>query len=165
MVGRLLAGVATSLLFSVFESWLVTEHNARKYSEESLSRTFALATFGNGLTGERTNRRTFVPSEHFFFFFCLFYLQPSDLGLLLRSSPSWVATSLHFCLQSWFLPLHFCWLPSFGTKTMEILRLTSERVLKRPCQRVVILESGCLEALRRCLKPLCTALSFYGRLS
>jgi hypothetical protein len=26
MVGRLLAGVATSLLFSVFEAWLVSEH-------------------------------------------------------------------------------------------------------------------------------------------
>jgi MFS family permease len=50
MVGRLLAGIATSLLFSVFEAWLVTEHHGRRYSEDSLSRTFALATFSNGLT-------------------------------------------------------------------------------------------------------------------
>jgi hypothetical protein len=27
MVGRVLGGVATSLLFSAFESWLVAEHN------------------------------------------------------------------------------------------------------------------------------------------
>jgi hypothetical protein len=27
MVGRILGGVATSLLFSAFESWLVAEHN------------------------------------------------------------------------------------------------------------------------------------------
>jgi predicted MFS family arabinose efflux permease len=27
MVGRVLGGIATSLLFSAFESWLVAEHN------------------------------------------------------------------------------------------------------------------------------------------
>jgi predicted MFS family arabinose efflux permease len=27
MVGRILGGIATSLLFSAFESWLVAEHN------------------------------------------------------------------------------------------------------------------------------------------
>ena len=27
MVGRILGGIATSLLFTAFESWLVSEHN------------------------------------------------------------------------------------------------------------------------------------------
>jgi hypothetical protein len=27
MIGRILGGIATSLLFSAFESWLVAEHN------------------------------------------------------------------------------------------------------------------------------------------
>jgi MFS transporter, MFS domain-containing protein family, molybdate-anion transporter len=27
MIGRVLGGIATSLLFSAFESWLVAEHN------------------------------------------------------------------------------------------------------------------------------------------
>ena len=29
MLGRLLGGVATSLLFSVFDAWMINEHNAR----------------------------------------------------------------------------------------------------------------------------------------
>jgi MFS family permease len=49
MFGRLLAGIATSLLFSVFESWMVYEHNKAGYQQEQLSRTFALATVGNGV--------------------------------------------------------------------------------------------------------------------
>ena len=50
MAGRLLAGVATSLLFSVFEAWLVSEHRARRFPESSLARLFALATTANALT-------------------------------------------------------------------------------------------------------------------
>ncbi|CAM0870917.1 unnamed protein product [Alopecurus aequalis] len=50
MVGRVLGGVATSLLFSAFESWLVAEHNKRGYDPQWLSITFSKAIFlGNGL--------------------------------------------------------------------------------------------------------------------
>lgn len=49
MVGRVLGGVATSLLFSVFDSWLVAEHNARGFDEKLLGDTFSKATFGNYL--------------------------------------------------------------------------------------------------------------------
>lgn len=50
MVGRVLGGTATSLLFSVFESWLVSEHFRRGFSESSLGDTFSLQVFlGNGL--------------------------------------------------------------------------------------------------------------------
>lgn len=49
MVGRVLGGVATSLLFSSFESWMVCEHNARGYDSTSLSDTFSLMYFGNSL--------------------------------------------------------------------------------------------------------------------
>eukprot|EP00026_Physarum_polycephalum_P007342 Phypoly_transcript_07401.p1 GENE.Phypoly_transcript_07401~~Phypoly_transcript_07401.p1 ORF type:complete len:442 (+),score=28.14 Phypoly_transcript_07401:202-1527(+) len=48
LLGRLLGGVSTSLLFSVFESWMVYEHHKRGYSTEGLSQTFSYATFGNG---------------------------------------------------------------------------------------------------------------------
>jgi hypothetical protein len=34
MVGRILGGIATSLLYSAFESWLVAEHFKRGYSGE-----------------------------------------------------------------------------------------------------------------------------------
>eukprot|EP00276_Gloeochaete_wittrockiana_P007245 CAMPEP_0184656712 /NCGR_PEP_ID=MMETSP0308-20130426/16700_1 /TAXON_ID=38269 /ORGANISM="Gloeochaete witrockiana, Strain SAG 46.84" /LENGTH=398 /DNA_ID=CAMNT_0027093957 /DNA_START=285 /DNA_END=1481 /DNA_ORIENTATION=- len=49
MVGRLLGGIATSLLFSAFESWMVFEHNKHQYPGDLLSNTFSLSTFGNGI--------------------------------------------------------------------------------------------------------------------
>ncbi|XP_043715799.1 molybdate-anion transporter-like [Telopea speciosissima] len=50
MVGRVLGGIATSLLFSAFESWLVAEHNKRGFDQQWLSLTFSKAIFlGNGL--------------------------------------------------------------------------------------------------------------------
>jgi len=50
LIGRILGGIATSLLFSVFEAWMVYEHTNRKFSPESLSRTFSIAiVLGNGV--------------------------------------------------------------------------------------------------------------------
>ncbi|XP_052208939.1 uncharacterized protein LOC127812557 [Diospyros lotus] len=50
MLGRILGGIATSLLFSAFESWLVAEHNKRGFDQQWLSLTFSKAIFlGNGL--------------------------------------------------------------------------------------------------------------------
>ncbi|GIL75575.1 hypothetical protein Vretimale_15179 [Volvox reticuliferus] len=50
MLGRMLGGVSTSLLFSVFESWLVAEHNRRGFPEALLADTFSKSVFlGAGL--------------------------------------------------------------------------------------------------------------------
>ena len=49
MLGRFLSGVSTSLLFSVFESWMVCEHFKQGFDANLLNDTFALATFGNGM--------------------------------------------------------------------------------------------------------------------
>lgn len=49
MFGRLTGGIATSLLFCAFESWMVSEHHSRKFPEELLSDTFSKATFLNGI--------------------------------------------------------------------------------------------------------------------
>lgn len=49
LFGRLTGGIATSLLFSVFESWMVSEHNRRNFDSEWLSSTFSSAVFGNSL--------------------------------------------------------------------------------------------------------------------
>ncbi|GLC76548.1 hypothetical protein PLESTF_001795000 [Pleodorina starrii] len=50
MLGRLLGGIATSLLFSAFESWLVAEHFSRGFDEKWLGDIFSKAVFvGNGL--------------------------------------------------------------------------------------------------------------------
>jgi len=49
LVGRFLSGVSTSLLFSVFESWMVCEHKKKGFDDIELGDTFTYATFGNGL--------------------------------------------------------------------------------------------------------------------
>lgn len=49
MLGRFLSGIATSLLFSAFESWMVCEHHKQGFDSALLGETFSYATFGNGL--------------------------------------------------------------------------------------------------------------------
>ncbi|KAK9908103.1 hypothetical protein WJX75_002781 [Coccomyxa subellipsoidea] len=50
LAGRLFSGIATSLLNSAFESWLVAEHSKRNYDEDWLGGTFSASVFvGNGL--------------------------------------------------------------------------------------------------------------------
>lgn len=49
LLGRLTGGIATSLLFSVFDSWMVSEHNRRNFDSELLGSTFSLAVFGNSV--------------------------------------------------------------------------------------------------------------------
>jgi len=46
-LGRLLGGVSTSLLFSVFDAWMINEHNARGFDPALLGDTFGLAIFCN----------------------------------------------------------------------------------------------------------------------
>ncbi|EQC36279.1 hypothetical protein SDRG_06384 [Saprolegnia diclina VS20] len=48
-LGRVLGGLSTALLFSAFESWMVTEHRKRHFPERLLSSTFALASEISGL--------------------------------------------------------------------------------------------------------------------
>lgn len=45
--GRFLSGVATSLLSTVLESWMVSEHHRRKYSSNVLEQTFSMSTILN----------------------------------------------------------------------------------------------------------------------
>jgi MFS family permease len=47
--GRVLAGIATSLLWSVFEAWMVSEHHERGFEHAALASTFAASTFGSGV--------------------------------------------------------------------------------------------------------------------
>jgi len=48
MIGRLLGGVATSLLFSVFEAWLIRAHSD-KSCKQYLSNTLSWAAYGNSI--------------------------------------------------------------------------------------------------------------------
>ncbi|KAK6750802.1 hypothetical protein RB195_002645 [Necator americanus] len=49
MIGRFLGGIATSILYSAFESWVVYEHNKRGFSENLLGTVFSHAALGNSL--------------------------------------------------------------------------------------------------------------------
>ena len=43
IIGRFLGGVSTSILFSCFESWMITHHHAKKYPASKLGNTFEKA--------------------------------------------------------------------------------------------------------------------------
>jgi MFS transporter, MFS domain-containing protein family, molybdate-anion transporter len=49
MLGRLLGGVATSLLFSVFEAWLIRSHSDANLGKNFLSQSFSAAAYGNSV--------------------------------------------------------------------------------------------------------------------
>ncbi|KXJ20330.1 Molybdate-anion transporter [Exaiptasia diaphana] len=49
MVGRLMGGTATSILFSAFEAWLVCEHTKRGFDNSLLSVVFSHASVGNSV--------------------------------------------------------------------------------------------------------------------
>ena len=49
MLGRLLGGVATSLLFSVFEAWLIRSHADAKLPKHFLGQSFSSAAYGNSV--------------------------------------------------------------------------------------------------------------------
>jgi len=49
MIGRLLGGIATSILYSAFESWVIYEHHKRGFGEDLLGTLFAHAVLGNSI--------------------------------------------------------------------------------------------------------------------
>jgi len=50
LTSRVLGGISTSLLFSAFESWMVSEHRKLGFPEDWLADTFSWASFGNGIS-------------------------------------------------------------------------------------------------------------------
>lgn len=65
LFGRLTGGVATSILFSSFESWLVAEHNKNFYPAEWLNQTLSLATLLNGITAIAAGSLGALVRNHF----------------------------------------------------------------------------------------------------
>ncbi|EFC48142.1 DUF791 domain-containing protein [Naegleria gruberi] len=49
MIGRFFSGIATSILSSVFESWMIYEHNNAKFDPSWIGDTFYQQTFANGI--------------------------------------------------------------------------------------------------------------------
>jgi MFS family permease len=90
MLGRLLGGVATSLLYSVFEAWLIRSHSDADLPKSFLSKSFSWAAFGNSvvaiLAGLIANKFAhLVPmakvSDSFEVVYYGGYLNPFDLAL------------------------------------------------------------------------------------
>jgi MFS transporter, MFS domain-containing protein family, molybdate-anion transporter len=87
MLGRLLGGVATSLLFSVFDAWLIRSHADAKL-KSYIGRSFSVACYGNYLvailSGIFANHAASITpmrplTQHFYIGG---YLAPFDLALL-----------------------------------------------------------------------------------
>jgi MFS family permease len=48
ILGRVLGGISTNLLFSAFESWMTTQHRINGFPEVWLEKTYAATSIGNG---------------------------------------------------------------------------------------------------------------------
>ncbi len=63
MLGRVLGGIATSLLFSSFESWMVSEHFSKGFSADLLGGTFAQVDSCFACFGVALANTSLVPSH------------------------------------------------------------------------------------------------------
>ena len=89
MIGRLLGGVATSLLFSVFEAWLIGAHGSAGLLPH-IGKAFSTAQYGNSivaiLAGQIANKAAshaeFKPTSEGAGFYTGGYLGPFDVSLV-----------------------------------------------------------------------------------
>jgi len=65
LLGRILGGVSTSLLFTAFESWMVSAHRKRGFPEEWLADTFGTQSFINGVSAIFAGIVAQVIADHF----------------------------------------------------------------------------------------------------
>nr|CDJ86726.1 Protein of unknown function DUF791 domain containing protein [Haemonchus contortus] len=76
MVGRFLGGIATSILYSAFESWMVYEHNKWGFPENLLGTVFSHAALGNSLVAILSGVAAQFAADAFG------YVAPFDLSLI-----------------------------------------------------------------------------------
>jgi len=89
MIGRLLGGVATSLLFSVFEAWLIGAHASAGLMSH-IGKAFSTAQYGNSIiailagqiANKAANHAEFKPSSEGSGFYIGGYLGPFDASLV-----------------------------------------------------------------------------------
>ncbi|EPB74381.1 hypothetical protein ANCCEY_06502 [Ancylostoma ceylanicum] len=89
MIGRFLGGIATSILYSAFESWLVYEHNKRGFNERLLGTIFSHAALGNSIIAIVAGVAAQVVADAFG------YVAPFDLSLIV------LAVMCAFVFQTW----------------------------------------------------------------
>jgi len=99
LLGRFLSGVSTSCLYSVFESWYVSEHKARDISASEIPSTLSLITTANSILAILAG------------LFSDFLVQGLGLGPL---APFMVAIP---CLISGLLLISWNWTENYGSNT------------------------------------------------
>ncbi|XP_067056219.1 molybdate-anion transporter-like isoform X1 [Acropora muricata] len=77
LCGRLAGGMATSILFSAFESWVICEHDKRGFSRQLLGDLFSNVSLGNSLVAIVAGFVAQTVASHFGF------VAPFSLALLL----------------------------------------------------------------------------------
>jgi hypothetical protein len=94
--GRILAGIATSILHSGFESWYVAEHKNEAYPEEWMTETLGWCSFLKGLVAILAGMISSIVAHKWGF------VAPFDVGTLLL-----------ICGGIW---IHFRWRENYGDK-------------------------------------------------
>lgn len=97
LLGRVLGGISTSLLFSAFESWMVTEHRARGFPEDWLASTHGLASTGNGIAAVLPSCFVLFFCNHCFPLFSCVFLSSHLIFLEKRH----VVLSTHYPIYPW----------------------------------------------------------------
>jgi len=126
LIGRLLAGIATSLLFSTFEAWMVFEHFKNGFTPKSLSDTFSLATFGNGIAAIVAGLLASLVAEYFGF------VAPFMLAMAFLI----LATAI----------VYYTWGENYGDATIDV-RHTLMNGLRALRDDPKILLLGCIQSL------------------
>lgn len=99
LVGRVAGGMATSILFSAFESWVVCEHGKQGFSKDLLSDLFSNAILGNSLVAIISGLVAQVFASHFGF------IAPFSLSFVLLVTMSGI-----ICC---------CWTENYGNITSD----------------------------------------------
>jgi len=120
ILGRILSGVATAILFSCFEAWMIHQHFHRGFHADLLESTFDLATTGNGIIAIFAG---FLASI-----------------LVARYGPLSPLKASLVCLVLAFLVISPTWSENYGNSQIEILESLQQSVhVLRKDPRVLIL--------------------------
>ena len=109
MVGRVIGGLTTALLFTAFESWMVSSHREHGFKEEWLAETYSVCSVGNGLIAVASG-----------------IISQADLTLTLTLTLAptlFLTSSIAHCISNTRLTLHIPTLTLTATPDLDHLNL------------------------------------------
>ena len=129
MVGRVLGGISTSLLFSVFDSWVVSEHARRGFDPTLLSTLFSNVQFANsivaifaGIVGEWSAR---VYELRPLFFFETKTIADDGRVMVGGYCTPFDAAAVVLCIG--FVVIACSWTENYGKKTIAQKKQTQQQ--------------------------------------